>query len=101
MSTTQDFLFAIIVMGMAAFACRAGGFLMMRFVPVTPRLEAALSAIPLAVMIGIMAPVLANGHPPELVALVVIAAVMKVTRSDVVAALTGVAVVALGRALGL
>jgi uncharacterized membrane protein len=52
-------------------------------------------------MIVIMAPVLAKGRPPELVALVVIAAVMKVTRSDLVAALTGVAVVALGRALGL
>jgi uncharacterized membrane protein len=101
MSTTQDFLVAIAVMGMAAFACRAGGFLMMRYVTATPRIEAALKAIPLAVMIGIMAPVLARGRPPELVALVVIAAVMKVTRSDLVAALTGVAVVALGRALGL
>jgi uncharacterized membrane protein len=101
MSTTQDFLLAIIAMGIAAFACRAGGFLVMRFVPVTPRLEAGLKAIPLSVMIGIMAPVLAQDRPPELVALVVIAAVMKITRSDLVAALTGVAVVALGRALGL
>ncbi|GIL38775.1 AzlD family protein [Roseiterribacter gracilis] len=101
MNTTPDFLLAIAAMGLAAFACRAGGFLMMRYVPVTPRLEAALKAIPLAVMIGIMAPVLARGRFPEIFALVIIAAVMRATRSDFAAALSGVAVVAMGRAFGL
>lgn len=101
MSTDIDFLIALAAMGLAAFACRAGGFLLMRYVPVTPRIEAALKAIPLAVMIGIATPVLARFHPPEIIALAVIAAVMRVTRNDLVAALTGVAVVALGRVLGL
>jgi uncharacterized membrane protein len=101
MTTSADFILAIAAMGLVAFACRAGGFLLMRYVPVTPRLEAALKAIPLAVMLGIMAPVLARFRPPEVIALVVIAAVMRVTRNDFVAALTGVGIVALGRALGL
>lgn len=101
MSTNADFLLALLAMGLAAFACRAGGFLLMRYVPVTPRLEAGLKAIPLAVMLGIMAPALARFRPPEIAGLVVIAVVMRATRSDLAAALVGVAVVALGRAAGL
>jgi uncharacterized membrane protein len=98
---TESFLLALLAMGCAAYACRVSGFLLMGFVRITPRLEAALKAVPLAVMLGIIAPVAAKGRPPELAALLVITVLMRVMKSDVAAALAGVATVAAGRALGL
>lgn len=83
----------------ASFFCRVGGFWLMRFVPVTPRVEAALKATPLAVMIGIVAPVAARGRPAELVALAAVALVMRFTPNDLVAAMVGVVVVAVARLL--
>jgi uncharacterized membrane protein len=76
-----------------------GGFWFMHFVPVTPRIEAALKATPLAVMIGIVAPVAARGNPAELAALAAIAVIMRWSSSDLVAAMGGVAVVAAARFL--
>jgi uncharacterized membrane protein len=84
---------------LASFACRAGGFWLMRFVNVTPRVQAALAAAPLAVMIGIVAPVAAKGSLPEIAGVMVTAVVMRATGRDLLAALAGVAVVAAGRLL--
>ena len=71
----------------------------MRFVTITPRLEAALKATPLAVMVGIVAPVAAKGNTIELAALAAIIITMRVIKNDLLAALVGVGVVALGRNL--
>jgi len=73
----------------------------MRFVPVTPRLQAALRATPLAVMVGIVAPAAARGNAAELAALVLVALIVRRTNNDLLAAIAGVAVVALLRALGI
>jgi uncharacterized membrane protein len=81
----------------ASFACRAAGFWLMRFVRLDPRLQAALRAAPLAVMVGIVTPAAARGQPAEILALCLIALVMKLARNDLVAALAGVATVALTR----
>jgi uncharacterized membrane protein len=89
----------ILGLALASFACRAGGFLLMRFVPPTPRVEAALKATPLAVMVGIVAPVAAGGRLPELAALAAILAVARLQGSDIVAAFAGIAVLALLRML--
>jgi uncharacterized membrane protein len=94
-----ELLPALLALAAASFACRAAGFWLMRYVTVTPRLKAALAAAPLAVMLGITAPAAARDEPPELLGLAVIVVVMRLTRSDLVAALAGVAVVAVGRAL--
>ncbi len=87
-------------MAAASFACRAGGFLLMGFVPITPRLEAALRAIPLAVMIGILAPVVARGQPAELAGIAAVTLIMKLAGNELLAALAGVAIVAIARAAG-
>ena len=89
----------LIALTAASFACRAAGFWLMGFVQPSARLQAALRAAPLAVMVGIVAPAAARGRPAELVALVVIAVVMRLTRSDLIASLAGVAAVALLRQL--
>lgn len=97
MTIAPESVWALLAMAAASFACRAGGFALMRFVTVTPRLEAGLRAVPIGVMLGIVAPVAAKGSLPELAGLAAVLAVMKVTGSDLAAALSGVAMVALLR----
>jgi uncharacterized membrane protein len=55
--------------------------------------------MPIGVMTGIVAPSIAAGRPPEIAGLVAVAVVMKLTRSDIAAAVAGAAVVAVGRRL--
>ncbi len=101
MTTSPEYLVALAAMALAAFACRVGGFVVMRFVPVTPRLEAALRAIPLAVMVGIVAPAAAAGRPPEIVGILVAGLTMKLLGNDFLATFAAVAAVALMRWGGL
>jgi uncharacterized membrane protein len=98
-SIRPEFLVFAGILGLASLVCRLGGFWVMRFVDITPRLEAALRATPLAVMVGLVTPAALRGGIVELTALVITALAMKATRSDLISAVIGVAVVALGRAL--
>ncbi len=95
-----DLALAVLALAAASYACRAGGFLLMRFVRITPRIEAALRAVPLAVMVGIVTPSAASGRVPELAALAAVAIVMKRSGNELLAALAGLAVVAGGRWAG-
>jgi uncharacterized membrane protein len=95
---TADFLWMLPALALAAYACRAGGFWLMRFVAVTPRVEAALRAAPLAVMVGVVAPAALRGGIAELTGLAVVGLAMWWRRNDVVAMLAGVAAVAITRA---
>jgi uncharacterized membrane protein len=87
----------ILVMGLAAAICRFSGFWLMRFVPITPRVQAGLAAIPVAVMAGIMAPAVVRGGLPETVGLVATMAAVKLGGNDLVAILAGLTSVALLR----
>jgi uncharacterized membrane protein len=100
MNVDTRLLLAIAAMAVASYACRVAGYLLMGYVPVTPRVQAALKAIPLGVMIGIVLPSAVSGKVPELVGLAVVFAVMKMTGKDVIAALAGAGAVAVCRALG-
>jgi uncharacterized membrane protein len=96
-TVTSSFLLLLLAMAAASFACRAGGFLAMRFIPRSPRLDAALRATPAAVMAGIAAMAAMNGGIREIVALAVVMLTMRLTGNDLVAALAGVALLALSR----
>jgi uncharacterized membrane protein len=98
---TDSFPTVLLVMAAAAFLCRMAGFTLMRFVPVSARLEAALRATPLAVMAAITALALQAGGLAEAVALGAVVGLTLVLRNDVVAALLGVVVVAALRWAGL
>jgi uncharacterized membrane protein len=98
MTIRPEFLLFVLIIGAASLACRFGGFWLMRFVPITPRLEAALRATPLAVMVGLVTPAALRGGIVEAAALVATGATMKLTGSDLFSAVVGVAVVAGGRA---
>jgi uncharacterized membrane protein len=97
---TGSFPVLLLVMAAAALLCRVAGFTLMRLVPVSPRLEAALRATPLAVMAGIVALALQAGGLAEALALAAVVGLTLVLRSDVAAALIGVALVAGFRWLG-
>lgn len=97
MTLRLELLPLLLALTLASFACRAGGFWLMRYISVTPRLRAALGAAPLAVMVAIVTPAAARGDPPEILGLAVIALAMRVARSELVAAIAGVATVALAR----
>lgn len=99
MDAEHGFYLAVLGMAVASYACRVGGFLLMGWLTITPRLEAALRAMPIGVMVGIVAPSVAAGRPPEIAGLLTVAVVMKLTRSDIAAAVAGAAVVAIGRRL--
>lgn len=97
MGAENTFYIAVAAMALASFATRAAGFVLMAYIPITPRLEAALRAMPLGVMVGIVTPAIAAGKLPELIALAAVGLSMKLFRNDLVASLAGAATVAICR----
>ncbi len=97
MRSTADTALLFLVLGLATYACRAAGYWLMGMVKATPRVEAALKAAPLAVMIGIVAPAALRGGIAEAAGLAATAAVMLWRRSDLEAGLAGMVVVAVLR----
>jgi uncharacterized membrane protein len=98
MTLRVELLPLLLALALASFTCRAGGFWLMRFVTVTPRLRAMLAAAPLAVMIGIVTPAALRGGIAEIAGLAATFAAMRLWRSDLLAMFVGVAAVAVCRA---
>ena len=96
-----DFLVTVLALAAASCFCRAGGFMAMRYVRITPRMQSALKAVPLAVMIGIVMPAASAGRVPELAALVAVGFTMRFSGNELLAAVAGLVVVAGGRWAGL
>jgi uncharacterized membrane protein len=71
----------------------------MGYVAVTPRVEAWLRAIPIAVIGAILGPVAVNGGPPEWLGLALAIGVMRATGNEFLSAAAAVAAVGLARAL--
>lgn len=77
----------------------AGHILLARVEQIPPRLEAALNAVPAAVITTIVAPVLITGDWPERVA-ILIAGVLSLRLPVIAVVAIGTAFVALARAAG-
>lgn len=99
MTMDPHILAVIAVMTASAFACRLSGFWFMRLIPITPRVEAGLKAIPLAVMLAIMIPPVMRGGIPETVGMFATMAVVRIGANDLVAVIVGMGSVAGLRAL--
>ena len=97
MSVRPDILVAILCMGIVAYACRAGGVFLMRFVSLTPPVQAWLKAIPMAIVGAILGPIAANGGPAEWAGLVAAIGLMWATGRDFIAVAGALASVALVR----
>lgn len=90
-----DAALAILLSGLISYGYRAGGFWLMRYVPPTPRVRAVLQATPMAVVGAVVAPTLARGGLIEWLALLLAAAVMWRTRSEIAAMAAAMLLVAL------
>lgn len=97
-STTQGLAIIIGAMAVTAYLTRIAGFFLMGFVSMTPRVEAWLKALPLAIMGSILAPIALHGGPAEYAGFAATIAVFLWRRNDILAAVAGMAAVALMRA---
>ncbi|MBL8671224.1 MAG: AzlD domain-containing protein [Alphaproteobacteria bacterium] len=95
-----DALWAILALAAVSYACRTAGFWLMGFVTITPRVERALRAIPVATMVAIVAPAAARGGVPEIAGIAVALAAARLAGNDILATVAGVAAVAAARAAG-
>lgn len=94
-------LVAILAMGLATYPMRAGGYWLMGRVPLTPRVRRFLEALPGAVVIATVVPILAREGIPAIAAIAAGLAVSFVKRNEFLALAVGVAAGAAARAAGL
>jgi len=94
-----DIVTAILLMGVASYLCRIGGYLFMRYVAITSRVEAWLNSMPIAVIGAVLGPIAAKGGASEWLGLVTAIGMMRLTGNDFLSAVAAVAVVATTRAL--
>jgi uncharacterized membrane protein len=94
-------LAAIAAMAIATYAMRAGGFWMMQHVPPSARLRKMLEALPGSVIVAAVLPIVVRDGITAILAIGAAVIAMLLTRRDIVAVLTGMAVAAAARAVGL
>lgn len=99
MSLRPDIALAIALMALAAYLCRASGFFLMRYVTITPRLRTALQALPMSLVMSVITVGAVKGGLPEWLGLATAFAVIAVWRSEFLAIVASVAMVALTRAM--
>lgn len=95
-----DVMIAFAVMTAVTVASRLGGYWLMGYVEVTPRLRRMLDALPGSIIVAAALPVAVNGGPIVMFALAAAMAVSIVRRNDFLAVVTGMGVAALARAMG-
>ncbi|MGQ3031350.1 MAG: AzlD family protein [Ferrovibrionaceae bacterium] len=100
MPIRPEILAAIGFLGILSYGCRAAGFFLMRYVAITPRVEAWLRAMPIALIGAIVGPAAAKGGPPEWLGLAAAIGLMRATGNDFIAVAGAVGLVAGTRALG-
>jgi uncharacterized membrane protein len=91
-------LAAILAMGAITYAMRAGGFWLMAHVPLTARLRRILEALPGAVVVATVLPILVREGLPAVLAIAAAGAAMMIRRNDFLAVIAGMTVAALARA---
>lgn len=101
MASQMSISTALTIFGMAlvTYATRAGGLWLMDRVRVGPRVETWLRHIPGAILVAIVAPMIVESGPAELVAVGVTIAVGATTKSVLLTMVAGVAAVIVARAL--
>jgi uncharacterized membrane protein len=95
-----DTMLAIAIMGAITIFLRLGGFFLMSYVPVTPRVRRMLDALPGSVIASAVVPVALQGGIVATSAVLIAMLAMYLSRSDIVAIFSGVGAAALLRAIG-
>lgn len=96
----SDVMIAFAVMTAVTVASRLGGYWLMGYVTVTPRVRRMLDALPGSIIVAAALPVAINGGPVVMFAIVAALVVAIVLRNDFIAVITGMAVAALARLIG-
>jgi len=92
---------AILAMMLATYPLRVGGYWLMAHVPLTPRVRRVLEALPGAVIVATVLPILAREGVPAGVGIAAALASTLIRRNDFVALIAGVAAAAGARYAGL
>jgi uncharacterized membrane protein len=93
-------MIAFAVMMVVTVASRLGGFWLMGYVNITPRVRRMLDALPGSIIIAAALPVAVNGGPVVLLGIAAAVAVTIIRRNEFVAVITAMLVAAVARALG-
>jgi uncharacterized membrane protein len=96
-----DVLLAIAGMTAVTLSLRLGGYFLMSYVVVTPRVRRMLDALPGSVIAAAVLPVALQGGAVAIAAVLLAMLAMYLSRSDMVAIIVGVGAAALLRAAGL
>lgn len=96
----SDVMLAFAVMTAVTVAARLGGFWLMGYVDVTPRIRRMLDALPGSIIVAAALPVAVNGGPVVMFAIVAAIVATVVFRNDFIAVIVGMTVAALARAMG-
>lgn len=96
----SDVMMAFTVMAAVTIASRVGGFWLMGYVNVTPRVRRMLDALPGSIIVAAALPVAINGGPVVIFAIAAAIAVTIIRRNEFIAVITGMVVAALARAIG-
>lgn len=96
----SDVMLAFAVMTAVTVASRLGGYWLMGYVNVTPRVRRMLDALPGSIIVAAALPVAVNGGAVVMFAILAALAVAIMLRNDFIAVIVGMAVAAAARALG-
>jgi uncharacterized membrane protein len=94
-------IIAILAMAAATYPMRAGGYWLMGRLPLTPRVQRTLEALPGAVVIATVVPILAREGAPAVIAIAAALAMSFIKRNEFLALAAGVIAGAAARAAGL
>ena len=92
---------AIAAMVLATYPMRVGGYWLMAHVPLTPRVRRILEALPGAVIVSTVLPILVREGVPAGIGIAAALASTLIRRNDFVALIAGVAAAAAARAAGI
>lgn len=96
----SDVMVAFAVMMVVTVAARLGGFWLMGYVNVTPRVRRMLDALPGSIIVAASLPMVVSGGPVAILAIVAAILVTIIRRNEFLAVITGMIVAALARAAG-
>jgi uncharacterized membrane protein len=92
---------AIAAMALVTYLCRAAGVVVMSRIPITPRVERGLRALPGSIVVATVLPLALDGGITAALALASALAAMIILRHELAALASGLAVVSALRAFGL
>jgi len=87
-------------MAVATYLCRLAGVVLMSFVPLTPHVRRGLAALPGSIVVATVLPLIERLGLAAAVALLAAIGAMFLTRSELVALLTGMAMISAARFFG-